>query len=164
MGITHLVRQRHAIVSLAIVAVMAAAAVAAAPAPAEARVRYRQPVDAPISDGWRPPPHPYGPGNRGVEYSVGEQTEVRAAADGTVTFAGQVGGRLYVVIRHADRIRTTLGGLTSIDVTAGQRVVGGQRVGWATGSLHWGARQGSTYINPLLLLNGLPARLIARTG
>ena len=32
-------------------------------------VGYAPPVDAPVTDPFRPPTSPYGPGNRGVEYA-----------------------------------------------------------------------------------------------
>ncbi len=59
-------------------------------------VVYTPPVDAPVVDGFRPPPTPYGPGNRGLEYALADVTPVRAAGDGEVIFAGY--GR-----RHAAR-------------------------------------------------------------
>jgi murein DD-endopeptidase MepM/ murein hydrolase activator NlpD len=135
-----------------------------APAVEAVRVRYRPPVVAPVADPWRPPATPYGAGNRGVEYATEPGTEVVAPADGTVSFAGPVAGRGYVVIGHADGIRTTLGGLERIDTVAGARVVAGQVVGLAAGPLHFGARRGSAYLDPTTLLGTGPARLVPRSG
>ena len=75
-----------------------------------------------------------------------------APADGVVTFAGQVGGQLFVVVRHADGVRTTMGNLASIVVVVGQSVVAGQQVGTTEGRIHFGARVGAAYIDPNLLL------------
>lgn len=115
-------------------------------------VRYRAPVVAPIIDGYRPPLNPYGAGNRGIDFGTRFGSPVAAAADGVVTFAGQVGGSLFVVVQHADGVRTTLGYLQSILVTHGTIVRAGQRVGVSGGSLHFGARFGDLYIDPTLLL------------
>jgi murein DD-endopeptidase MepM/ murein hydrolase activator NlpD len=129
-----------------------------------ARVRYRPPVAAPVVDPWRPPSTPYGPGNRGVDYGTAPGDPVVAPADGVVTFAGAVASTRYVVIVHADGIRTTLGGLATIAVRSGEPVVAGQVVGTAGGPLHFGARRAGRYIDPLGLVRRRPARLVARTG
>ena len=94
------------------------------PRPAEApaagvAVHHRPPVDGPVVDGFRPPASPFGPGNRGIDYRTEEGSPVRASADGVVDFAGPVGGRLHVVIRHADGVRTSYSFLASIAVHAG---------------------------------------------
>jgi murein DD-endopeptidase MepM/ murein hydrolase activator NlpD len=127
-------------------------------------VRYQPPVGGPITDPWRAPTSPYGPGNRGVDYNTPVGTPVLAAAAGTVTFAGPVAGTLYVVIAHADGIRTTLGGLSGISVRVGQTVSAGEVVGQAGGSLHFGARRGTEYLDPTTLFRRGPARLVARSG
>ncbi|HSH61041.1 MAG TPA: M23 family metallopeptidase [Acidimicrobiales bacterium] len=114
-------------------------------------VRHRPPVDAPVVDVFRPPASPFGPGNRGIDYATAEGTPVRASADGQVAFAGPVGGRLHVVIRHGDGIRTSYSFLAAIDVRRGQRVSAGAEVGTAGPSLHFGARRGDAYIDPLTL-------------
>lgn len=75
-----------------------------------------------------------------------------APQSGTVAFAGQVGGTLYLVISHSDGIRTTLGGLSSIAVTRGASVRRGQFVGVAGGTTHFGARYVNHYLDPTLLL------------
>jgi hypothetical protein len=118
-------------------------------------VRYRMPVDGTIIDAFRPPSHPYGPGNRGWELQVDLWSNVVAPADGIITFAGQVGGTSSVVIQHADGVRTTLSKLDEIEpgVEKGASVVAGQRIGEASGSLYFGARCGSVYIDPALLFD-----------
>ena len=48
---------------------------------------YRAPVDAPVTDPFRPPPEPWSPGNRGIEYATVPGTPVRAIGPGAVVFA-----------------------------------------------------------------------------
>ena len=116
------------------------------------RVTYQPPVDGVVVDPYRPPSNPYGPGNRGIDLASPPGSAVVAPADGVVSFAGQVGGKLYVVIRHADGVRTTMGQLASIAVVTGQHVVAGEQVGTTAGRIHFGARVGNEYIDPNLLL------------
>ena len=88
---------------------------------------------------------------------------VRSAGDGVVRFAGPVAGRGVVVVLHPDGISTEYEPLT-IAVRAGQRVSAGQRLGTVAGvhrgcapagCLHWGARRGENYLDPLSLLRPL---------
>ncbi len=117
--------------------------------------QYRPPVDAPIIDPFRPPPHRYGPGNRGLTYGVVPLTPVRSAAAGTVIFAGPVAGALHVTIRHADGLRTTYSFLASISVVVGQVVDGGAPVGRSGEVFHFGVRTpDGTYLDPELLWSG----------
>ncbi len=119
-------------------------------------VTYRAPVDAPIVDPFRPPVERWMPGNRGVEYATANGEPVAAAADGVVSFAGSVGGRLHVVVLHADGVRTTYAFLGGIEVRRGDTVTQGQRVGTAADAFHFGARIGDVYIDPVLLLGDGP--------
>ena len=82
---------------------------------------YAPPVDAPISDPFRPPTTPYGPGNRGIEYATPPGATVVASADGTVRFAGVVAGKRWVTLNHADDVRTTYGPLAEFGVSMGDR-------------------------------------------
>src|SRR5436190_10804548 len=88
-------------------------------------VHYQPPVSGRIVDAFRPPTTPYGPGNRGIDYLTTPGEPVRAAGPGTVTFAGQVGGPLVVVVLHADALRTSYLGLSGIEVKPGDVVAGG---------------------------------------
>jgi murein DD-endopeptidase MepM/ murein hydrolase activator NlpD len=114
-------------------------------------VLYQPPIDAPIVDPFRPPATRYGPGNRGVEYATRPGTPVRAAADGVVTFAGQVGGQLYVTIGHADGVRTSYSYLASVAVRAGAHVQGGSVLGTTGARVHVGARRNNEYFDPTTL-------------
>ena len=105
----------------------------------QAVVRYQPPVDAPVTDPFRPPSTPYGPGNRGIEYATVPGTRVHAAADGVVVFAGPVAGGLHVTVLHRDGVRTTYSFLAAIRVSRGEDLRVGDVVGIAASMLHVGA-------------------------
>ena len=132
---------------------------AAATPPAAASITYQPPVDAPVTDQFRPPSTPFGPGNRGIDYATIPGQPVVAAAPGTVTFAGPVGGSLHVVVLHPDGVRTSYSFLRSTTVHRGDFVRQGQTVGTAGPELHFGARSGDVYLDPLALLGGGPVRV-----
>lgn len=123
------------------------------PAP---RVVYSWPAGGTIVDPFRPPPHRYGPGNRGIEMQTVFRAAVRAPAIGVVTFAGPVAGTNWVVIAHADGIRTTLGRLDEVLVTEGMTVDPSTVVGASSGQLYFGARAGEEYVDPIRLLQPDP--------
>jgi murein DD-endopeptidase MepM/ murein hydrolase activator NlpD len=85
---------------------------------------------------------------------------VVAAHDGVVAFAGPVAGSLFVSIDHPDGVRTTYSWLAEVSVRTGQAVSRGEPVarsgpghpGVDPPHLHFGARLGTTYIDPMLLL------------
>ncbi len=56
-----------------------------------------------------------------------------------------------MVIRHENGLRTSYSFLATIAVRRGQRVSAGAEVGTAGPSLHFGARRGDAYIDPLTL-------------
>lgn len=145
----------------AVVLVVAAAlAGAAPPAAAEgAAVSYRPPVDGPVVDRFRPPATPYGAGNLGVDYATAPGTPVRAAAGGEVVFAGPVGGTLHVVVLHADGVRTSYSFLAAVAVARGQLVGPGAPIATAGVGVHFGARVGDAYLDPVVLLAAGPPRV-----
>lgn len=114
-------------------------------------VPHSPPVDAVIIDPFRPPAGPYAPGNRGLEYDTTVGQVVRASSGGTVTFAGQVGGFLFVTIRHSAELRTTVGFVDAALVSAGDRVAQGEAIATAGHTMHFTARRNGTYIDPELL-------------
>jgi hypothetical protein len=120
---------------------------------------YEPPVDAPIVDPFRPPEHPYGPGNRGLEYDTPPGTPVRAAAAGTVSFAGLVAGSRHVTVLHDDGLRTTASYLDEVAVVVGQRVEQGDVLGTTAGRLHFSARHGDGYLDPASLFTTGPPRV-----
>ncbi|APE24179.1 MULTISPECIES: murein hydrolase activator EnvC family protein [Streptomyces] len=127
-----------------------------------------------ILRGWQPPPGPYAAGHRGVDLAAPPGTPVLAPADGTVTFAGPVGGRGVLTLTLPDTgappLRTTFGPVTPL-VRAGTRVRAGTpvaRVDPGThcreSCLHWGLRRGDRYLNPLALTRRAPSRLLPLTA
>ncbi len=143
-----------AVLVAALLATAVPATAAADPAPA-----YRPPVDAPVHDPFRAPDGPYGPGNRGIEYDSAPGDQVRAAAEGSVTFAGWVAGSLHVTVLHPDGVRTTASYLAETGVVVGQEVRQGDVLGTAAGRLHFGARRGDAYFDPATLFGDGPPRV-----
>ena len=117
---------------------------------------YVWPVIAPITDPFRAPMSPYGPGNRGIEFATIPGQTIVTAADGVVTFAGQVGGRLFVTVAHLDGVRTSYSYLVVMAVSRGESVRRGEPVGVAGSVFHVGARIGDAYIDPAVLFGGAP--------
>ena len=121
---------------------------------------YSWPVHGPVIRPFTPPSDPYGPGHRGIDIGAPFGSDLLAARDGVVAFAGWVGGSLFISIDHDDGVRTTYSWLSEIDVRKGDLVTRGQLLGRtghghpdvAEPHLHFGARIGSTYIDPMLLL------------
>lgn len=135
---------------------------------------YRSPVTPlRVLRAFQAPASRFGPGHRGVDLAVPGTGVVRAAAAGVVTFAGRVAGRGVVVVLHPDGVRTEYEPVRA-GVTAGEAVAAGQPVGRLAGThpgcpvvrcLHWGARRGDAYLDPLLLLRSLgPVRLLPWDG
>jgi murein DD-endopeptidase MepM/ murein hydrolase activator NlpD len=131
---------------------------------------YAAPVPAPVVvvRGFDPVTSPFGAGHRGVDLALAQGTVVRAASVGMISFAGRVAGRPLVVIAHPDGIRTEYEPVLPL-VAAGEHVAAGDVIGRLVGlhpgcvrsCLHWGARRGDAYLDPLTLLRPLgPVRLL----
>ncbi|HEX5630830.1 MAG TPA: M23 family metallopeptidase, partial [Acidimicrobiia bacterium] len=109
------------------------------------------PVSGPVVAGFAPQGY-YG-GHWGVDLAVPEGSPVGAAAAGTVTFAGSVAGMLTVTVNHGGVVRTSYSYLSSVAVSAGDRVARGTVVG-ASGmdhdraAVHWSLRVGDVYVDP----------------
>jgi len=149
---------RRIVAALAVTIVAAAIAGFAPPASA-ANITYVEPVTGTVVDPFRPPSTPYGRGNRGLTYATVAGAPVRASAPGRVTFAGQVGGALHVVVQHGDGVRTSYSFLRAVAVHTGNRVDAGHVVGTSGSTFHFGARIGDAYIDPAILLASGPARV-----
>lgn len=138
-----------------------------APTSAAADVPYRAPTDAPIVDRFRPPPEPWMPGNRGIDFGTAPGAEITAAADGRVVFAGAVGGALHVTVAHDDGLRTSYSFVASVAVVVTERVQVGQVVAVAGGPFHFGVRTPDDgYLDPEAVLAGTirpRARLVPGT-
>ena len=112
------------------------------------------------------PAHRYGPGHRGIDVRPLGTSDVRAPESGTIAFSGQVAGRGIVTIDHGDGYVTTLEPVES-ELAAGSSVRKGAPVGTlaagghaSAGTLHFGVRLHGEYINPLLLLGGVPRAIL----
>ena len=112
------------------------------------------------------PAHEYAAGHRGIDLEPLSDPEVRAPAAGTVAFVGTVVDRGILTIDHGDGYVTTFEPVTTDlapadTVTAGAVVARISAGGHATaGSLHFGVRLDGRYINPLLLLGGVPRAVL----
>jgi murein DD-endopeptidase MepM/ murein hydrolase activator NlpD len=130
------------------------------PAPGPAFGTYAWPVRGPVLRGFDPPDTPYGSGHRGIDIGTAIGTPVVAAQDGVVAFAGPVAGSLFISVDHPDGVRTTYSWLSDVGVQRGDVVRKGEPIGRSgpghqgvePAHLHFGARVGSTYIDPMLLL------------
>ncbi|MER5967728.1 M23 family metallopeptidase [Streptomyces sp. NPDC002057] len=123
-----------------------------------------------ILRGWHPPPGPYAPGHRGVDLAAPPGTPVLAPTAGTVTFAGPVGGHGVLTLTlpgtGTPPLRTTFTPVTPL-VKKGTQVAPGTPLARVTPGthcretcLHWGLLRGDHYLNPLLLTNRPPSRLL----
>jgi murein DD-endopeptidase MepM/ murein hydrolase activator NlpD len=110
-----------------------------------------------------PPATLYGKGHLGVDLAAAQGVAVRSAGAGVVRFAGVVAGRGVVVVVHPDGLSTEYEPLAA-SVHAAQAVQAGQVIGRLSGvhrscapasCLHWGARRGDAYLDPLSLLRPL---------
>ena len=156
-------------ITLAIAFAMTCGAATCAPAGAAAGPPvYRPPTDAPVLDPFRPPPEPWLPGNRGIEYATTVGSPVRAIGPGAVAFAGPVAGRLVVTVNHPDGVRSSYVGLAGIAVSVGDRVDAGQIIGLSADRLHLGVRRGDRYLDPAGLwgsaVGGGHAHLVSSGG
>lgn len=156
---------RRVFAALTVACAIAFPLATASPAAAQpAPPRFIPPVEAPVRDPFRPPPHPYGPGNRGIEYATEPGTAVRAAGAGVIAFAGEIAHERYVSIDHGAGLRTTYSYLASIATVAGAIVAQGDAIGTSTERLHFGVRRRGVYIDPAWLFaldRPARARLVA---
>ena len=112
------------------------------------------------------PAHEYGPGHRGIDLDLLGGSVVQAPADGVAAFAGKVAGRGIVTIDHGNGLVTTLEPVDPA-VEAGAPVRRGEEVATlavgghaAAGALHFGVRLNGAYVNPMLLLGGVPRAVL----
>ena len=68
------------------------------PSPAHASGDWSWPVVGPVTRAFDPPDSPFGSGHRGIDIAAPVGSAVHAASTGTITFAGPVGGRLFVTV------------------------------------------------------------------
>ncbi|MGF1667385.1 MAG: murein hydrolase activator EnvC family protein [Acidimicrobiia bacterium] len=97
-------------------------------------------------------------GHWGVDFAAEPGSEVGAVADGTVTFAGSVAGRLSVSVDHGRGLMTTVSYLSAVSVRKGELVRAGQKLGESgrahgTGSVHLSLRIDGEYTDPMVLFS-----------
>jgi murein DD-endopeptidase MepM/ murein hydrolase activator NlpD len=103
------------------------------------------------------------PGGRrhaGIDLAAATGTAVVAAAAGTVSTAGNVGGYgIVAYVDHADGVQTRYAHLSRVTVRAGQKVAAGARLGdvGSTGNssgphLHFEVRRNGSPVDPLTVL------------
>jgi len=112
------------------------------------------------------PAHEYGPGHRGIDLALLGSSALVSPADGIVAFAGRVAGRGVLTIDHGGGLVTTLEPVDTA-LVPGAPVRGGEEVATlslgghsAPGELHFGVRLDGRYINPMLLLDGVPRAIL----
>ena len=163
----HLVRVVAAGLLLLVVAPTPARGLDTVPAPAPEHAVWPLHPTPEVVSRFDPPTSRWGAGHRGVDLRGAVGQPVRAAAAGTVTFAGRLAGRGVVVVSHG-RTRTTYEPVTA-SVRQGDRVQAGARIGRLEllGShclpavcLHWGLLEDERYLDPLTLVGGGPVRLL----
>jgi murein DD-endopeptidase MepM/ murein hydrolase activator NlpD len=119
------------------------------------------PVVGPVLRGFELPAGPYGAGHRGIDIAVTEGTQVRAPAPGVVSFAGCVGGQLFVTLDHGGGLQSTYSWLSAALVRKGDAVAEGAPIalsglghpGSAIAHLHFGVKFGGNYVDPMVYLS-----------
>jgi murein DD-endopeptidase MepM/ murein hydrolase activator NlpD len=149
--------RRHLFVVL-FVAVLAAVIVLAPAPPAYSAPCWYPPVVGVVSDPYREPPCPWCAGNRGIDYRVGGDAAVRAAASGRVVFVGTVVDVRYVVIQIAGGWRHTYGQMASTRLGLGDVVLANAIVGRASNVFFFGLRIGDDYADPTGFIGTLRGR------
>lgn len=99
--------------------------------------------------------------HKGMDFAVPYGTDVRAAAKGTVIFAGSKGGYgNCVIVSHGNGLATLYGHLSTINVKANQPIDVNQVIaksgnsGRSTGPhLHYEVHKNNTPVNPKLFMN-----------
>jgi murein DD-endopeptidase MepM/ murein hydrolase activator NlpD len=145
---------------LAVIVLSAAAALH--PATASASGTWVWPVTGPVIRGFDPPDDPYGAGHRGIDIAAPVGTPVLAAEAGTVTFAGKVGGQLFVTVDHGGGLVSSYSWVSELRVRKNDVVARGQTIALSgTGHpssgepphLHFGVRLNGEYVDPLAYLS-----------
>ncbi|MFM7124646.1 MAG: peptidoglycan DD-metalloendopeptidase family protein [Actinomycetes bacterium] len=106
------------------------------------------PTQFSVTDSFRAPTCIWCAGNRGIEYATSPRAPVYSAASGEVAFVGSVAGTLYVVVRATHGVLVTHGRLESAQVSVGDRVSAGFRIGVSSGDLYIGVRRHGVYLDP----------------
>lgn len=130
--------------------------------------RFLPPVRGPAIQRFVAPANRFAAGHRGIDFGVPAATEVRAAGEGRVVFAGPVAlDGLFVTVSHGQGLQTTYSFLSERTVTAGDRLMRGQILGRSGNghpgegipSLHFGVRVRGEYVDPEAFLVDAPTAI-----
>ena len=140
-----------------VLGVTAVLLVSGAGSPARAAGDWVWPVVGPVIRGYDPPDSPYGSGHRGIDIATPIGTPVLAAEAGTVTFAGKVGGHLFVTVNHGGGLASTYSWVSELRVRRNDVVARGQVIalsgeghpGVTPPHLHFGVKLDGAYADPL---------------
>ncbi|ALV40352.1 peptidase M23 [Pseudarthrobacter sulfonivorans] len=159
-----------AIVALAAVLLLP---VAAAPADTAPRASWEWPLSPrpAVLRAFDPPDKPWMSGHRGVDLeATHDGVPVTSPESGTVSFAGVVVDRPVITIDHGGGLRSSFEPVES-PLTAGAVVAKGEMIGTlqpghcgALACVHWGVRQGDTYVNPLEFVTDLRPSILLPLG
>ena len=105
----------------------------------------------PVTRGFDPPDTPFGSGHRGIDIAVALGSPVRAPAAGTVTFAGPVGGRLFLTIDHGGGLESRYSFLDALVARRGDAVSSAGRWSRRSGTGHAGDLVPNLHFAVLLL-------------
>lgn len=144
---------------------LCAVVVVSFPGPARAAGDWTWPVTGPVLRGFDPPDSPFGSGHRGIDIAAVVGTPVRAPAAGVVTFAGPVGGHLFLTLDHGGGLESTYSWLDALAVRKGDAVSEGQPIarsgtghaGSSIAHLHFGVRLDDAYVDPMDYLGPVEA-------
>jgi murein DD-endopeptidase MepM/ murein hydrolase activator NlpD len=122
-------------------------------------IRFERPLKSRITSGFGMRLHPIErieKEHQGIDFAGAIGDPVRSAANGQVIFAGtQRGYGKIIIIKHSDTLSTAYGHLSEINVSVGQAVAIGEKVGEVgmTGNstgphLHFEIRENGEPVNP----------------
>jgi murein DD-endopeptidase MepM/ murein hydrolase activator NlpD len=122
------------------------------------------PVVGPVIRDFDPPTDPYGSGHRGIDIAASLGTPILAPEAGTVSFAGKVGGELFITLDHGGGLQSTYSWVSATFVHKGDVVARGAQIGLSgrghPGSvvphLHFGVKLNGVYVDPLNSLAPAP--------
>jgi murein DD-endopeptidase MepM/ murein hydrolase activator NlpD len=147
----------RALLSLVLASLPATGPLAAPPGGAVGPGNWTWPVVGPVINPFDPPSTPFGAGHRGIDIAVPYGTTIVAPDVATVTFAGKVGGELFVTLDHGGGIESTYSWVSAILVHKRDVVARGQPIaisgrghpGATVPHLHLGVKRNDVYQDPL---------------
>lgn len=124
------------------------------------------PVDGAVVRSFDPPACDRCSGHRGVTIASQAGASIRSPLAGEVTFAGAIGGQLYVVVAVAPQVRVTVGHMASVSsgITPGVHVRQGTELARADSTTYLSVRHGAGHRDPLRSLGLGRARLAGNGG